>query len=510
MPLFDRRHGEAPRFGWAKSAHPPRWNPDEVARRQSRDRDDRRVIIIGAGASGVHMGWLLRRRGFHDIRIFERENYIGGKVLTLRVDGLPHEMGACYTTPAYRQVRALLSEFGLYDRAPVAGRTIIEPDGERLPFGDWVSREFAEQLTGLLGELPSLGVGLFVLRDIWKYNRLYRSIFGRFDGTFPPRPTERGLEELSGTFLEFLERNDLQTLIPVMRLFQSAQGYGHIENVSAYYGLLWNDPGTMKIVIEQLTGRGQRGGADITRGGMQRLVTEMAKRAELDVRLRTEVVSVERGNDIAVTTRDRRTGEQTHTCDLLVVAGNARSIVERFARPTPLERELFSTQVTHQMTTTLQRGRQPYRDGLDSWMHHAVPGNDHRVITQRLSSYFLDPEGLAAKRPSEPDVRVVFQYGAEPATEGSIVDRYDEHYRGDATGVLVQDHEVLDRRFWQYFPHWDEAGIRAANPWRVLDLQGQQRTYWVGASAVFESLRDIVNYNLLLAWRHFDSRPQIN
>ncbi len=506
MSFFDRVQGEAPRYGWAPDAHESRWNPDEAARRTTRQRDPRRVGIIGAGIGGVHAAWLLRRRGFSSVTVLERNDYVGGKVLTVEVGGVKHELGGCYTTPAYRQVRALLSELGLYERAGVAGRNVFTPDGTELSFGDWATREFRAQLSGVLGELPALGVGLFVLRDIWRYNRLHRSIFGRYDGTFPPRPSERGMQKLQGTFLEFLERHGLQTLIPVMRLFQSAQGYGYLEEVPAFYGLLWNNPDTMKIVIEQLTGRGRRAGADLTKAGMQSLLTEMVAKARIDVRLHQEVVRIERGAVHRVRTRDRRTGDVLeHDFDLLFVACHARTALDWFVRPTPRERELFGTQQSHQMTTTLQRGRQPSRNGIDSWLHHVTPGNDHRVMTQRLSKFFLDPEGYASQDPSEADLRVVFQYGAAPTTEQGIAERYDVHYGSTAFGVPVEDHQVLDRRFWEgYFPHWDDEGVQAGKPWDVLAMQGVDRTYWIGASACFESLRDIVNYNLLIVATHFD------
>ncbi|MEO0601667.1 MAG: hypothetical protein AAF211_09530, partial [Myxococcota bacterium] len=414
--------------------------------------------------------------------------------------------GGCYTTPAYRQVRALLSELGLYDRAGVAGRNVFSPDGTEQTFGDWATDQFRQQLTGLRGELPALGVGLFVIRDIWRYNRLHRSIFGRYDGSFPPRPSERGLQELRGTFVEFLERNDLQTLIPVMRLFQSAQGYGYIEEVPAYYGLLWNNPDTMKIVIEQLTGRGRRAGADLTKDGMQTMITEMVTRMRIDVRLHTEVTRIARGPVHRVRTRDRRTGDVLeHDFDLLFVACHAKQALEWLQRPTPREQALFGTLQSHQMTTTLQRGRQPTRNGIDSWLFRAAPGFDHQVITQRLSQFYLDPDAYEAHDTVDPDIRVTFQYGAAEVTEAEVIERYDRNYKTEGTDTPVEDHEVLDRRFWTgYFPHWDEGGIQGGKPWDLLEMQGTDRTYWIGASACFESLRDIVNYNLLIATQHFD------
>jgi monoamine oxidase len=43
----------------------------------------KRVAIVGAGISGLTAGWLLRRAG-HDIKIFEANNIVGGRIKTLR------------------------------------------------------------------------------------------------------------------------------------------------------------------------------------------------------------------------------------------------------------------------------------------------------------------------------------------------------------------------------------------------------------------------------------------
>lgn len=496
-----------PRWGVAKGAHPRFWKPDAVAAVQRDSPDPRRVCIVGAGIAGVHMAWLLRRRGFQSITVLERNDYVGGKVLTREAGGILHEMGGCYTTPAYLQVRQLLEDLDLYERVPVAGRTVVDDDGSKLPFGDWVARQFVTHLKGWRKRLPLFLVGLLVLRDIGRYNRLHRRIFGRYDGAFPPQPAARSLQELRGSFLDFLHRNRLGTLIPVMRLFQSAQGYGYLDSVPAYYGLLWNNPRTMRIVVEQLTGRARGSGADLTRAGMQNLVTVMAERAELDVRLGHEVVRIERGDQITVHTRTPDGTEAQQDYDLLFLACNARDALSWMAEPSDLEQRTFSTQQSGVMTTTLQRGRQSDRHGIDSWLDNAQTGRDHHVITQRLSRFFLDPEGYEAQSPDETDIRVTFQYGDDSAaTDEQIVALYRDHYDGVGSGAAVDDHEVLARHFWRgYFPRWAESEICEGVPWQVQSLQGTHRTYWIGASACFESLRDIVNYNLLLAHCHFDA-----
>ena len=58
-----------------------------------------KICIIGAGSSGIHLGYLLKRRGFHNTVIFEQRNRTGGDVWTLdknaapRSDGITRELG---------------------------------------------------------------------------------------------------------------------------------------------------------------------------------------------------------------------------------------------------------------------------------------------------------------------------------------------------------------------------------------------------------------------------------
>ena len=44
-----------------------------------------RVCVVGGGLSGLHMAWLLRRRGFANTTVFEKEHMLGGKIRTHKV-----------------------------------------------------------------------------------------------------------------------------------------------------------------------------------------------------------------------------------------------------------------------------------------------------------------------------------------------------------------------------------------------------------------------------------------
>jgi hypothetical protein len=87
-----------------------------------------KMCIVGAGSSGIHMGWLLKRRGFVNTVVYERRNRTGGDIWTWSPpppptlkgsaakdinDGITRELGAAFLSPDYDEVRGLLKRFRL-------------------------------------------------------------------------------------------------------------------------------------------------------------------------------------------------------------------------------------------------------------------------------------------------------------------------------------------------------------------------------------------------------------
>ena len=75
-----------------------------------------RIAVVGAGISGLGAAWLLAPK--HDVRVFERENRIGGHTHTHRVDGpggsVPLDSGfIVYNTETYPLFAALLDALGV-------------------------------------------------------------------------------------------------------------------------------------------------------------------------------------------------------------------------------------------------------------------------------------------------------------------------------------------------------------------------------------------------------------
>ena len=71
---------------------------------------------------------------------------------------------------------------------------------------------------------------------------MHNELFGGYAGDFMLRPSEEVLYRTRGTFLEFLQREDLEPMKIIFKTSHELQGYGYIDEVSALYGLLWNKP----------------------------------------------------------------------------------------------------------------------------------------------------------------------------------------------------------------------------------------------------------------------------
>ena len=62
---------------------------------------DDRIVIVGAGPSGIHMALSLKERSFTNVVILEKNAFVGGKSWTIDYRGTAHEMGSVYLAPDY-------------------------------------------------------------------------------------------------------------------------------------------------------------------------------------------------------------------------------------------------------------------------------------------------------------------------------------------------------------------------------------------------------------------------
>jgi len=78
-------------------------------------RDDREVVVVGAGIAGLTCAWRLRQAG-RRVRVYEAQERVGGRMFSLRdhfADGQVCELGGELVDSGHVRIRALAAEFGL-------------------------------------------------------------------------------------------------------------------------------------------------------------------------------------------------------------------------------------------------------------------------------------------------------------------------------------------------------------------------------------------------------------
>jgi hypothetical protein len=93
-----------------------------------------RVVIVGGGAAGIAAANALRKRGYTNTLILEKQQDIGGKCKTVLMDGQPLDTGAVYILPNYPAITRLAREAGahLVESFPFEH---LRTDGAYAPFG---------------------------------------------------------------------------------------------------------------------------------------------------------------------------------------------------------------------------------------------------------------------------------------------------------------------------------------------------------------------------------------
>jgi hypothetical protein len=195
-----------------------------------------RVLVVGAGPSGLHMAHLLRQRlGVKDITIVEKTGRIGGKTVSVpdRTNpdhGIVHELGTCYLHPAYFAVRELIGQLRAMPACddPEFGREVAPVNYLVQSAGDvdrdlegWVGSNLAKStkwspwaFTRLF--YPKANTALALVTAKARYNRVHQKHFGDYNYSMRPQLTPESMTALDMSFGQFLESNGLSALLPIL------------------------------------------------------------------------------------------------------------------------------------------------------------------------------------------------------------------------------------------------------------------------------------------------------
>ena len=184
-----------------------------------------KIGVVGAGPSGVHMAWMLKKRGFHDVTILERNNYLGGKSKTLLFRGTHHLISTAFWNIDYEDTLVpLLQEFGL-DQFGINPAGAWFPQNSAASTPTAIFNEIIEFLVQNFGATDINSALDLLLAAAERYTDLHQKWFGNYDFELMPRPHPYILHELRGSVRDVLLRHQLGPLIPFFALTFQINGY---------------------------------------------------------------------------------------------------------------------------------------------------------------------------------------------------------------------------------------------------------------------------------------------
>lgn len=502
-----------------------------------------RIAIVGAGPAGISMVKLLHDRGFTDLTLFEKEGRVGGKSKSIELDdGERFDLGTIWTGGKYECVELLAEHVNMTEK-PVNpdGQTprLVSSDEARLlnmappEFGEF--NQWSADYANRKYDVSLAEYGDILSQNAQAYIGLWAETMGSNEYMFPDESTV-DFESLDQSFLSWLEDHNLYAFIPSLILSTSAQGYGNLETIPAFYGLMWNHPNLF--------------GGTGTQAGMfedwQTMWERILSNTDATVKLETEILKIERKknkveieyigrNNIFDRTKKSKRSKgkkgsrhrRSESFDFLIMAAPMPLALNMLEKPTSEELELFSKynykSVRYDVGYLESTGDVPKESfNLFSWMDRHNKQTDYHVAHRNPGS----KKNSGSNKDTTIERNVLVRDGIDGALtlarlgrikgEESDGDEYSSASvifsispfgttKEEVRSLLAQDlseynmeMSFFHTEIWpDYFP-WKNLTqvVEERVPWRIWENQGAELTWYVGSYASFESVADVLDYNI--------------
>ncbi|MFK8029015.1 MAG: FAD-dependent oxidoreductase [Gammaproteobacteria bacterium] len=461
-----------------------------------------KIVIVGAGPSGLLTAHYLRLNGYRDVTLLEKLGRVGGLACSITYKGRSFDLGANYITPAYKEIRKLARQLGAttYAERPFIAMKLPEQPGERAKLGSIVT---AMRIRKDGSKIPFLSFAWSNLRYIWKRFKL-RSVLDT--------PTFAGIErhpEMTVPMNQWLIDNRLENLHGVFLLPVNLMGFGTVATTPAMYALKFM---TLKSYIPMLIkeapliGRIARWPRRFTEG-FQRLFDRLSWHH--DVRFDIDIEQVRRSKDgVQITFREpeqildeiRMVRRELHADKIILACPLTEDVMSKFMDidPESQEGKLLDkiTSLSYCMTSRHVTG--PAFDGRDP-LAACYPLPEIGFLPWGVAKQWHDSSFTQFYSRVEPklpydDVEEKVQKGVDEMIEmmGGKSEAPDAAWR------------TFNR--FPYFQHVDAEAINAGWFTKLENQQGVNHTHYVGGATNFELIEPIAEYAKNMVATHFPKR----
>jgi protoporphyrinogen/coproporphyrinogen III oxidase len=414
-----------------------------------------KIAIIGAGMSGLTAGHFLKKRGFENVTIFEKEEEIGGKVLTKKLDGTLYDLGAVWVFKEYATILEMVRELGVPLKRFPARKTILD-DGNRLLFLDYglTKYNFFEILEGLIKAKEVLA----------KYSYLKNPGFTEVS------------PELFDSFEDFVQKNNLDSIKYITEPFLVGTGYGYSGDVPAMYILkptIMIFDSLVEDIIDEYFGIPSEA-FQFFPGGFQSFLEVLAK--DLDVKTGEAVLKVVRENgEVKI-----QTSKGNYTFDKVFISTPPDATL-KFLDATEDEKSLFSQmQFNYYQITAFKGKRLPKHEVM--FLSKAIDENN-RGVPAVIANWGKSNNVWISLTP--------YDFKGGPISPEVLRAKMEEEV--NSLGGEVD--EILFDRGLTYFFHYSSDFLNQNSPYEKLEsMQGNLGTYYIGGYLNFESVEHTAQY----------------
>ena len=341
------------------------------------------------------------------------------------------------------------------------------------------------------------------------YITAHRRLFSSYKGTLMPRPSLSVLQQTNMTFLQFLKLHDAEVLRPMFTCTVTMMGYGHLDEIPAFYVLMWMTPKVVSAFMTPTPPGEKPQQVKMLSKGFQFLWQEIARQENIDVKLNRNVNAIYRiGRSVYVRYEKNRCEYFTQKFDFLILSPDM-SLLKTILNLQREERKLFSRIGHDYFSVSLvdhafspQRGDTP----IDRFFFNILSKNESTVYVQRDSfatlNYIVGENYTGEPFPDGKDgnmypTSVVYQFSRDNPKYDDIIDiNLRDHFQNI---LKVGDNfNVIEKITWLYFPKYSADALTRGVLWDIVDLQGKYNTWYIGSSVSFESVNSVVDYNLML------------
>lgn len=455
-----------------------------------------RIVIVGAGPSGLSTAWFLMKNGFYNVTVLEKLGRVGGLAKSITVDGMSYDIGANYVTWDYQETLKIAKEVGAdtYPEEPYTSINLVEGGTkiEYRPFEEAILwNPYTEQpVTKLTFFLAA--VRYFIAR--WKLSDVI-DIPDYLD-KIDQHP------ELCVPFKAWLEKNDLVALASLFQFPITVMGYGQLDDIATPYALRYMSLRTFfPTVFGRLPFVSWIIGSWPRRFklGFQRMWEQVAWRT--NVRLNVNITKVERSADgIHI---DYKVLEQDLN-DIKIVEGKQH--YDYLILACPLTPDVFAK---------LRLERNP----AEKTISDGIAFNPYCMTTFWVTLDKQMPNPIAPVTPI-PERGIPWAVARQFQNDGNMFTQFytrpaegqaDDEVIGEVKnfiklmGGTINETQGRWHTFdkFTYFQHFSPKQIADGIYTSFAKMQGEDKTFYVGGATDFELIEPIVKHSKYIVEKHF-------